>query len=268
MKDKPIGIFDSGIGGLTVARAISKVLPNENLIYLGDTARVPYGTRGKEVITEFALELANFLLKQDLKFLVVACNTISATCLDKIQAISPVPVLGVITPAVNKIIDTTKNKKVCVIGTQATISTKAYETEIHSIDPNIEVFSKACPLFVPIAEEGLANSDIAELTAKEYLLNIKESGIDTLHLGCTHYPLLKDIVQKVVGTEINIIDAAQPTAEELKRILSEKELLNNTGSTNYQFYVTDSPERVYETAKLFFGADIRNKIQKIELHDL
>lgn len=210
MKNKPIGIFDSGIGGLTVVKEIVKLLPNENIIYLGDTARVPYGTRGKETVTEFALELTRYLLSQDVKFLVVACNTITATCFDKIQEISTVPVIGVIEPAVKKIIKTSSTKRVGVIGTAATINSKVYEMKIKKLDPNFYVQSITCPLFVPIAEEGLANSNIANLTAKHYLKYLKN--IDTLHLGCTHYPLLKNVIQDNIEKGVTIIDSADPPA--------------------------------------------------------
>lgn len=265
MKSKPIGIFDSGIGGLTVVKAITEVLPQESLIYLGDTARVPYGTRGKEIITQFALELTKFLLKQDVKYIVVACNTISATCLDKIQTISTVPVLGVIKPAVQKIINTTKTKKVAIIGTRATITSRVYENEIRLLDPEIKVFTKACPLFVPIAEEGLADSEIAVLTAKEYLKELILQGIDTLHLGCTHYPLLKNTIQKVIGSTIKVIDSAEPVAQELKKRLLEKNLVNNTSFPKRTFYLTDAPERAYKIVRLFLGKDTNLDLRKIEL---
>lgn len=268
MSNKPIGVFDSGIGGLTVAKQIVSLLPNESIIYLGDTARVPYGTRGKEVITKFALELAKFLLKQEVKFLVVACNTISATCLDKIQEVSSVPVLGVIKPSVIKIIQTTQTKTVGIIGTRATINSKAYDLEIQSLDPQIRVTAKACPLFVPIAEEGLGDNEVAKIAAKEYLSDYTDTKIDTLHLGCTHYPLLRGVIQDVVGKNITIIDSARPTAEELKKILDEKEMLNMGNTQNNKFYFTDAPDRVVEAAGLFFGQSLVDNIEKIDVTDL
>lgn len=264
MNNNPIGVFDSGIGGLTVAKEIVKLLPNESIIYLGDTARVPYGSRGKETITEFALQLTRFLLKKDVKLLVVACNTISATCLDKIQDISPVPVIGVIKPASKKIVETTKVGRVGVIGTRATINSKVYEREIHEINPEIKVISIACPLFVPIAEESLGSSDIAKLTAQHYLSDLKN--IDTLHLGCTHYPLLRNVIRQIVGENVTIIDSASPTAHELKKALTENNLLTDeTFKASQTYYVTDTPEHVIPTANLFLGRDIKNILYKVEL---
>lgn len=264
MNNNPIGIFDSGIGGLTVVKEIVKLLPNESIIYLGDTARVPYGSRGKETITEFALQLTKFLLKKDVKFLVVACNTISAICLDKIQNISPVPVIGVIKPASKKIVETTKTRRVGVIGTRATINSNVYEKEIHAINPEIIVTSIACPLFVPIAEEGLGSSKIAKLTAQYYLNDLKN--IDTLHLGCTHYPVLRNVIRETVGEGVTIIDSASSTAEELKKVLAENKLLTDKSfKASQTYYVTDAPEHVIPIVNLFLGKDIKNIIHKIDL---
>ena len=225
MNYNPIGIFDSGIGGLTVTKEIVKKLPNESIIYLGDTARVPYGTRSKEVIIQFAIQLTKFLLKRKVKFLVIACNTISSVALDKIKKISPVPVIGVIIPAVKKATEVIKNKKIGVIGTQGTIGSKAYEKEIKKIDPKIKVISTACPLFVPLAEEGLGNHEATKLLAEEYLKDIIASGVDTLILGCTHYPLLLETISDIVGPKVTIIDSAQPTATQLQISLEENNLL-------------------------------------------
>lgn len=265
MKHKPIGIFDSGIGGLTVFKAIKQVLPYEDLIYLGDTARVPYGTRGKEIITKFALEMTQFLLKQDIKFLIVACNTVSATCLKDIQTISKVEVLGVIEPSVKKIVKTTKNKKVGIVGTRATINSRVYEKMIKKIDKKINALSLACPLFVPIIEEGLMNSNIAKITAEKYLSPFQKFEIDTLHLGCTHYPLLKKTITKVLGRKVNIIDSAEPTAYKLKEILLSKGLLNNIRKPQYKFYFTDISENLIKTASSFLGNDEIKKIEKFDI---
>lgn len=265
MNNKPIGVFDSGIGGLTVLHELIKALPNENFIYLGDTARVPYGNRSKETVTDFALELTKFLLSYDLKYLVVACNTISAICLDKIKKISSVPVIDVITPAVNRIVELTKSKKVGVIGTKATISSGIYETEIKDLDSNIKVYTRACPLFVPIAEEGLGDSEIAYLVAKKYLEFFKDKEIDILHLGCTHYPLLKKVIQKVIGDKITIIDSAIPTAKKLKEELRSKNLEGISKNPEYQFFVTDDPEKMRDIAEIFLGKRIKVNIQKAQL---
>ncbi|OGE64945.1 glutamate racemase [Candidatus Daviesbacteria bacterium RIFCSPLOWO2_02_FULL_36_7] len=263
MNYNPIGIFDSGIGGLTVTKEIVKKLPNESIIYLGDTARVPYGTRSKEVIIQFAIQLTKFLLKRKVKFLVIACNTISSVALDKIKKISPVPVIGVIIPAVKKATEVIKNKKIGVIGTQGTIGSKAYEKEIKKIDPKIKVISTACPLFVPLAEEGLGNHEATKLLAEEYLKDIIASGVDTLILGCTHYPLLLETISDIVGPKVTIIDSAQPTATQLQISLEENNLLLSNNKPTLEFFVTDAPDRVYQVAGKFFGSDL--KIRKVNL---
>jgi len=195
---------------------------------------------------------------------VVACNTISATCLPEIEKISPVPVLGVIKPAAQKIIATTKTNHVAVIGTNATINSHAYETELMTLKPDIKITTKSCPLFVPIAEEGLANSDIASLTAHTYLDDLRNTDIDTLHLGCTHYPLLRNTIQKVISEKFQIIDSAEPTAQGLKKILTEKDLLNNNPNPTHKFYFTDLPDRVINSASIFLGQDISSSVQKIK----
>ncbi len=264
MNNNPIGIFDSGIGGLTVAKEIIKILPNESIIYLGDTARVPYGTRSKEVITQFAKELVNFLLEKKVKVLVVACNTISAVALSKIEEISPVPVVSVVAPAVRKAISVTKNKKIGVIGTSGTIQSRAYETEIKKLDPDIEVISTGCPLFVPLAEEGL-NGEATKLIAEDYLDHIIAAGVDTLVLGCTHYPLLLETISKTVGSGVVLVDSAQPTAVELKEVLEKMNLLSNNSSPTHEFFVTDAPERVFAVAGRFFGAELKDKIKKVSI---
>ncbi|MBI4038598.1 glutamate racemase [Candidatus Daviesbacteria bacterium] len=265
MNSNPIGVFDSGIGGLTVVNEILKQLPNESIIYLGDTARVPYGTRGKEVITKFALELANFLIRKKIKFLVVACNTISAIALPEIEKISPVHILGVVDPAVKKALKTTKIKKIGVIGTSGTINSKVYENKIKELDSKIEVVSVACPLFVPITEEGFNEHEATKMIAREYLEQIKSSGVDTLILGCTHYPLLDNVIQEIMGENVVLVDSAQPTAKELKKLLEEKKLLSENSEPTYQFFITDAPDRVYQIASKFFSQNLVDRIKKITL---
>lgn len=267
MNKNPIGIFDSGIGGLTVTREVINALPYESIVYLGDTARIPYGTRSKEVITKFALELVNFLLKKGVKVLVVACNTISANSLEEIKKVSPVPVIGVIKPAIKAAIETTKNNKIGVIGTPGTINSKSYETGIKNADSSMEVVSVAAPLFVPIAEEGFSEHIATAMIAQEYLKEIKSSGVDTLILGCTHYPLLDDVIQKTVGDSITLVDSAKPTAEELKKILEDNDLLTDEKNPEYKFFVTDAPERVYKVASTFFGDELDDSIEKVTLEN-
>ncbi len=265
MNNNPIGIFDSGIGGLTVAKEIARQLPGESFIYLGDTARVPYGTRSKEVITKYAMELVNFLLGKKVKCLVVACNTISAVALSEIRKASLVPVIEVVGPAVKKAIHVTKNKKVGVIGTQGTIQSKTYENQIKNLDPDIQVFSVGCPLFVPLAEEGFHQHAAVKLVAEDYLNELIAADIDTLVLGCTHYPLLLETIAETMGPKVNLVDSAKPTAEELKKILHQRNLLSGNKNPNYEFYVTDAPERVYKVARHFFGREMKNKLKKVTL---
>lgn len=265
MNNSPIGIFDSGIGGLTVTKEIVKLLPNESIIYLGDTARVPYGTRSKEVITQFAKELTKFLLKRNVKCLVVACNTISAVALPEIERISPVPVIGVVKPAVKKALKVSKNKRIGVIGTQGTIQSKAYENQIKLADPEFQIFSVGCPLFVPLAEEGLHKHEATKLVAEGYLRDLTSSRIDTLILGCTHYPLLLDTISETVGNGVILVDSAQPAAEELQNILKQKNLLSDGRNVTHEFFVTDAPERVFEVAGHFFGSELKSKLTKITL---
>ncbi len=265
MNSNPIGVFDSGIGGLTVAREIVKQLPKESIIYLGDTARVPYGTRSKEVIIQFAKELAEFLLQKKVKCLVVACNTISAVALDAIEKFSSVPVIGVVRPAARNAVGVTKNKRIGVIGTQGTIRSKAYEQEIEKIDHSVKVFSVGCPLFVPLAEEGLDQHEATKLVAEDYLEEIVKSSIDTLILGCTHYPLLLETIAETVGKGVTLVDSAGPTTEELKKILTEKKLLSDSQSPTLEVLVTDAPEHVFRIASRFFGTNLSDKIKKITL---
>lgn len=268
MKSRPIGIFDSGIGGLTVVRAIWKELPQESLIYLGDTARVPYGTRGKEVILHFALQLAKFLLKKKVKALVIACNTISSTCLYQIKSLaSPIPVIDAISPAVEEAVRTTKTKTIGVIGTSATIRSGAYEKQIKKSDPKIKILTAACPLFVSLAEEGLSGHPATSLLAKEYLKPFLKTPVDTLILGCTHYPLLKKDIESAVNHQTTLIDSAEPIAKALKKILEEKNLLNQGSKPDYEFLVTDAPNRVFQIARRFFGGKLPKTVRNVSLED-
>lgn len=265
MKTSPIGIFDSGIGGLTVAKEIIRLLPSESIVYLGDTARVPYGIRDKKTITEFSLELTRFLLKQKVKVLVVACNTISATSLSQIQKLSPVPVIGVIDATIQQALKTSRNQSIGVIGTRATIKSNAYEKDIIKLNKRAKVISKACPLFVPLSEEGFVNHPASKLIADEYLNIYKHSKIDTLILDCTHYPILENLIQKAVGKKITLVDSAHPTAKALKELLEKENLLNSSSKPIHKFYVTDAPERVYKIANLFFNNRFPGKLEKVDI---
>jgi len=265
MRDKPIGIFDSGIGGLTVVKEVIKALPDESLIYLGDTARVPYGNRDKAIITKFALEMTRFLLEKEVKALVVACNTISATCLKEMEHISPVPVIGVIDPTVDKALAVTKTKKIGVIGTRATMDSTIYVKEMRKRNGEVTIIQQTCPLFVPLAEEGIVDQPAAQLIAEEYLKRFRHSDIDTLILGCTHYPLLKDLIGSNVDEGVVLVDSAQPTAERLRTVLTDNGLLSKKKNGERRFYITDAPERVFQTANIFFDNKFPGKLEKVEL---
>lgn len=265
MNNLPIGIFDSGIGGLTVVKEIIKTLPNESLIYLGDTARVPYGTRNKDTINKFALELTRFLLKQKIKALVVACNTISAVSLPQIKKLAGnIPVIDVISPTVSSALLTTHTNVLGVVGTRATINSRAYDAQLKMKNKATEILSVACPLLVPLIEEGFINNKATELIAREYLSAFDKTKIDTLILGCTHYPLIKNLIAEILGDKVLLVDSAKPTAEELKRNLMKNNLLSSKKPV-YKFYVTDIHPKMNEMIDLIFDGKIPGKIEKITL---
>jgi glutamate racemase len=262
---KAIGIFDSGIGGLTVLKELMAALPLENTIYLGDTARVPYGIRSAETVTRYSFENTQFLLSQEIKMLVVACNTASAISLDAVKKEFPLPVIGVLEPGARAAAAATRTKKIGVIGTEATIGSGAYERAITRLGAGLQVFSKACPLFVPLAEEGWVDNDVAELTAERYLAYFRTSGIDTLVLGCTHYPLLKKVIGKAVGPGITLIDSATETAKEVAAVLDKlKWQRPGQGAAERRYFVTDTPARFEKLGKLFLGdADLTAEQVKV-----
>ncbi|MEI8172340.1 MAG: glutamate racemase [Deltaproteobacteria bacterium] len=239
---QPIGVFDSGIGGLTVVRALMERLPFENIIYFGDTARVPYGVKSPETITQYAKEITQFLLQKDVKLLIVACNTMAAVAYETVKNLSPVPVLDVIEAGARKASEESRSRHVGVIGTPATINSNAYARAIHRFDPDIRVFSQACPLFVPLVEEGWWNHPVTRLTAQEYLRPVIAEHVDTLVLGCTHYPVIKPLLQEIAGPDILLVDSAETMADIAADLLSRM----NSGNPEqqrpeYRFYVTDVP---------------------------
>jgi glutamate racemase len=264
MNNQPIGICDSGIGGLSVAKEIIKQLSNENIIYIGDTARVPYGVRNRETITKFAKELINFLINKDVKMIVVACNTISSICLPELQEISPVPLIGVIKPTVNQVVNL-KTKTVGVIGTRATINSKSYETEINLLYKTISIFSQACPLFVPLVEEGFTHHEATKIIARKYLKAFKNKKLDALILGCTHYPMIKNIIQEIVGNKVKIIDSAHPVTKELIKLLEINKLRANISNATRHFFFTDITPQTEKTVNIFFEGKLPGKLEKINL---
>ncbi len=242
MDNRPIGLFDSGVGGLTVAKQVMKVLPNEEIIYFGDTARVPYGSKSKETVTKFSSQIIRFLLTKDIKAIIIACNTVSSNSYEDLKKEFPdMPILEVVTPGVESCINATKNNKVGVIGTAATINSGAYEKGIKAINPQITVYSKACPLFVPLAEEGwIDDNPVAVLTARAYLNELLEKGIDSIILGCTHYPILKRCISGVVGENVTIVDPAKATALKMRDFLTANNMLGEHKTDMNKFYVSDN----------------------------
>jgi len=264
-KNRAIGVFDSGIGGLTVLKEIIRGLPNEKTIYLGDTARVPYGIRSPETVIRYSFENTKFLLTKDIKILVVACNTASSVSLDSVKKQTDIPVIGVIEPGAKAAVMATKNKKIGVIGTEATVRSSSYTKAIKAIDREVEVFGLACPLFVPLVEEGWTEGTIATMIAEKYLDGIKGRGIDTVVLGCTHYPLLKQVITDVMEEGVKLIDSAIETSREIESILEALDLkTEEKGVQSREFYVTDSPERFLKVGEQFLGQRIEH-IVKIAL---
>ncbi len=255
--ENAIGVFDSGVGGLTVVRALMERLPFENLVYFGDTARVPYGVKSVDTIRGFAREITEFLLKMHVKLLIVACNTMAAVAQEEIGGLSSVPVLNVIEAGASAAVEATRKNYVGVIGTPATINSNAYARAIHRCDPRVRIFSQACPLFVPLVEEGWLDHEVTRLTALEYLKPVTCNEIDTLVLGCTHYPLLKALLQDIVGSGIVLVDSAQAMAEETARTLTQMELWNPRQTPpEYRFYVTDVPLRFQGIGERFLGREL------------
>lgn len=257
--NRSIGVFDSGIGGLTVVRALMERLPLENIIYFGDTARVPYGTKSVENINRYALQITDFLLKKDVKLLVVACNTMAAVAYEAIKDLSPVPVLEVIDAGAHNAAYETKSKSIGVIGTPATINSNAYARAIHLLDKDARIFSQACPLFVPLVEEGMFDHPATRLIAQEYLKPVIAQQIDTLVLGCTHYPLLKSLLQDIVGPDIKLIDSAEAMADKAADLLNELNLGNSRRQPpDYHFFVSDVPYRFQTIGERFLGRTLRH----------
>jgi glutamate racemase len=254
IRSGPIGVFDSGVGGLTVFRSISRALPHEPLIYLGDSARVPYGTKSPQIVTRYALEAANHLLARGVKMLVVACNTATAAALPVLQEKLDIPVIGVVEPGARAAVERTRGH-VGVIATEGTVRSRAYTKAIQQIDATIEVIESAAPLFVPLAEEGWANTHVALEVAGIYLEPLIDAGIDTLVLGCTHYPILRNTIERVVGDQVAIVDSAETTADCVRSALNGA---RSTGKPEHQFLVTDAEERFRRIAAEFLEYEIAN----------
>ncbi|OEG69962.1 glutamate racemase [Candidatus Endomicrobiellum trichonymphae] len=264
MNNHPIGVFDSGFGGLTVMSAITEMLPLESLIYFGDTAHVPYGSKSKNIVIKYSKEITSFLMRCEVKLIVIACNTASAFALSVLQKTLRVPVIGVIEPGSKAAVYTSKNKKIGIIGTEGTISSKSYLLEINKISQS-EVYQQACPLLVPLVEEGWSSGEIADSIVKKYIGPLLDKKIDTLVLGCTHYPLLREALEKNVSGNVVLIDSAKATAQEVKNILKETCLLADVkGKKFLKFYVSDNPEKFQTIGSRFFSKKI-SVVQKIKI---
>lgn len=268
-KEAPIGVFDSGVGGLTVAREIMNNLPMERLVYFGDTARVPYGSKSKDTILRYSRQIIRFLQTQQVKAIVVACNTASALALDEIEQELEIPIVGVVKPGAKAAAAATVNKKIGVIATESTIQSGLYIDYIGAIDPQINVIAKACPLFVPLVEEGWREDPVTDEIARRYLTDLKEEGIDSLILGCTHYPLLSTIIGRTMGEQVKLVNPAYETACELERLLKEQDLENKVKKEEefpYRFFVSDAAKKFTRFANSILSYDVR-MTQQINIED-
>jgi glutamate racemase len=264
--NRPIGVFDSGLGGLTVVKALQNLLPSESILYLGDTARVPYGNKSKKLIETYSTQISTFLSEKGCKAIVVACNTVSSQALDVLQNAFSIPVIGVIEPGVNMAIDTSQNGHIGVIGTVATIESDAYENALKGKNENVIVLNQPCPLFVPLVEEGWITGEVPKLAAATYLKGMNAEQVDTIILGCTHYPLLKDIIQSAANDGTMLIDSAEAVAAEVKHILDKNNLSTEiTTIGKLECYVTDVPLRFEMLARQFLGTPIEH-VSTVSLH--
>lgn len=267
MKDAPIGVFDSGVGGLTVVRSLRSRLPREQIVYLGDTARIPYGTRSPLTVERYAIQNVRFLEATSVKAIVIACNTASALALPRLRALSPDRLtLGVIQPSAKQAVRASKTGRIGVIGTEATVGSGAYELAIHGFNPSAEVISRACPLFVALAEEGwTTHPEATRLVANTYLAPFVEAGVDTLVLGCTHYPILRSVIADVMGPDVTLVDSGEAVSGEVATLLAERDLLRDSDDApEMQFYVTDAAARFRNVAERFLDAPLE-RFETVEL---
>lgn len=256
--DSPIGIFDSGVGGLTVMRQLMHVLPNEHMIYFGDTARIPYGGKSQETIIRYSIENAIFLLEQKIKLLVIACNTATAAALPKLTQIFNIPIVGVIEPGAEKAVSVAKGGTIAVLATKATIESKAYQKEIHRLLPNCNVISIACPLFVPLVEEGFLNHPSTSLIVQEYLKPLKNASVDTVLMGCTHYPLLQSLIQQELGAHVSIVDSASTCAAKVSDLLARHRMQASMQKPTYRYFVSDDPDKFRVLGEKLFGTPLKD----------
>lgn len=257
-KKSPIGLFDSGLGGLTVMRELVSHLPHEKMIYFGDTARVPYGNKSPETILRYAIENTVFLLQKGIKLLIIPCNTATAFSLSKLRTFFSLPIMGVVDPGVRSAVAATKNKKIAILGTRGTIKSEVYQQSILKCIPDAVLYPIACPLFVPLVEEGWTDHEVTRKVAEHYLEPLKKEKVDTVLLGCTHYPLLKEAIRNVLGDSVCLVDSALATAKEAKETLSQMNLLSDDLEGCHEYFVSDDPHAFKESAKRFFEMRIEN----------
>ena len=264
MDQRAIGVFDSGLGGLTAVRHLQDLLPDENIVYFGDTGRVPYGTRSRDTIRRYTEEDCRLLLDRDVKFIIAACGTVSSVAPDLLEQL-PVPAIGVVSPTAEAAVKATKNKKIGILGTAATINSASFEKAILALDPTIEVTATPCPLFVSLVESGwIAEDDeVAIPMVRRYLAAVKSAGVDTLILGCTHFPLLAPIIRAELGNAVTLIDSGRETAALCAKLLQEKDALAERDGGSAQFYVSDQPEGFSRVAEIFLGKSVRETVEMI-----
>ncbi len=257
-KTAPVGVFDSGVGGLTVMREIVRQIPEEDIVYFGDTARVPYGSKSRKTIIRFSEQIIRFLMTKEVKAIVIACNTASALALDTVREEFDIPILGVVVPGARAAVEATKRRKIGVVGTDATVNSGMYTKIIQGMDPGIQVIEKACPLFVPLVEEGFKEHIVTQEIIEYYLQSMKDSDIDAMILGCTHYPLLRSKIRAYMGDGIQIVNPAYETAMDLKKLLAEREMANDRseGESRYEFYVSDMAEKFRHFANTVMPFDV------------
>ena len=256
--DKAIGILDSGVGGLTVVREFFRHLPSEKIVYFGDTYRFPYGSRPHDEVRRFSLQIIEFLKTQEIKMIVVACNSSTAAGLHHYQQQLDIPVVGVIEPGARAAVETTRNGRIGVIGTTGTVASGAYEKSIHALDPSLKVFSMACPLLVLIVENDLIHTPEAHRVAHEYLHSLKQAGVDTLILGCTHYPLMADVLQDIMGNEVTLISSTEEIVRGAKELFAARNLLKPPGESTHRFFVSGDPDKFEETASKLLGSNLKS----------
>lgn len=263
MDNRAIGVFDSGLGGLTAVRQLHRVMPNETIIYFGDTGRVPYGSRSRRTVLKYARQDVAFLKEHNLKAIVIACGTVSSQVLGDIKSENTVPIVGVVEPTCYAAMQTTKNNRIGIIGTKGTIRSGAYEAKLHTLDPSVHTIARPCPLFVPLVENGrfLPNDRVTKLVVEEYLTDIRDFGVDTLILGCTHYPLLRDAIQDFFGDQVSLIDSGAEAAKYVQRFLEPAE----QGQGHTEYYVSDDPDSFDEHAEMFLGEPVGVQVKLVDI---